>query len=502
MLEHVDATELEGVRHGIKIATYIGKLIKPTSAWEYSKSKYFDHYMNTTHPDIKNTVYSYLEMIKYCKSQRTVNLSGHGIYLIQLIPFLRSIKNATWRSKSIFSEYAISSINALSNKQIIKELFISSFLFDKMYLSMFRATKQYSDATVTPIIQYLLKKLQLMSEHCGYFMEYLFSMNTLFDYDNCFSNQLQLDEEDLEYQFGKNIIIIISLSYLYDGESTFTNKGDWCLDGSTVPYLSDIDLISIITPIWNDIQENMEHIIDKQNLMLQFVLNLDIESFLLYIKNIKKDCLIIYQYLYFDCDYQCKYYSKQSYLQHIPNNTDACESTHGNGSRISRRNRNYKEQPLRMRVLAQSNKLGQFLKKLVFDSTKTPIVHYIFDHAMNINVLKRIKDLKEEKKEGVILQRQYMQKYMKLKPSRKRTKTHCKKKRLFSEMDAISETEMDDEHLMNEMEMELSRVTDDDSPCQRILAEIDINDNANCRRSSRTRPTVNYKDPSSTETDR
>ena len=102
MKRHSEENEIEGARHGIRIATYIGKLIKPTSAWEYSKSKYFQHYIRKYHSQMVCSINYHLGKIKYCKSQRTVNLAPHGIHLIQLIPFLSSIKNARWKYKDIF----------------------------------------------------------------------------------------------------------------------------------------------------------------------------------------------------------------------------------------------------------------------------------------------------------------------------------------------------------------------------------------------------------------
>ena len=72
--------ELKGIKHGINMATYFGKLLKPTSCCPYTRAKYFNHYINQTHFDITKFINYLLKNIKYCKSQRKKACFCSGAY--------------------------------------------------------------------------------------------------------------------------------------------------------------------------------------------------------------------------------------------------------------------------------------------------------------------------------------------------------------------------------------------------------------------------------------
>ena len=53
---HTAENELEGIKHGIEINTFIAKLLRPDSKWEKSKSKYFIQYINDHYVDEKKFI--------------------------------------------------------------------------------------------------------------------------------------------------------------------------------------------------------------------------------------------------------------------------------------------------------------------------------------------------------------------------------------------------------------------------------------------------------------
>eukprot|EP01083_Nonionella_stella_P124078 374354_1 len=191
---HTAENGLKDVKHGILMSTYLGKILKPTSCNSASKSSYFMHYIQTQHSTIFQHILWLLQNIKYCKAQRKVNLSRNGIFMYHLMPFFIKIKNYTWRDKDIFTTKQQFQLDALHSTQIHAELFLSSFLFDKIYLSLFRAMKQKSDYACIPLIQTALNSIQKYSKHAGYFIDIFLSLTTLLDYCNEHSNVLQLPD--------------------------------------------------------------------------------------------------------------------------------------------------------------------------------------------------------------------------------------------------------------------------------------------------------------------
>eukprot|EP01083_Nonionella_stella_P025297 69684_1 len=490
---HTKENELKGIKHGITLSTYFGKILKPSSCFGYSKSSYFVYYVQKNHPDVAKHVFYLFRNIKYCKSQRGVNLAHNGIYLYHLIPFLLSIKQYTWRNKDIFTKKQQRQIDGLRSSQIKSELFIGSFFFDKVYLSFFRATKQYSDWKCLPTIVYCLKMLNKMSMHCGYFIDLFLSVNTLLHYSNEHSNVLQLSDTSYSQtmnhnnlMFGKSIIIIISLFYLYDPNSSDNDQ------------FNCSQLKAIIRPIWNNIQETCANIVNAQNLMLSVVLKMDIDSVFVYINRIQRNMYTIYVYLNETCDWATKYGQHHEYLKHIPNNTDSVESTHGAGSRVSKTNEGLSAYRLRLKVLCGQNRLVDTLLAMYLDPTKHKILFWIFDNVLNLNVAQYKRQMLEEERIHESNKNRYYDKYMKRKSVSQRitdvrrpravlqdVQFNYNKSRTSSEM-LGPETEVDE----NEYSMMMHEMNDNG-------ANVGLRENSNRprRRSPRKkRKVVSYKD--------
>eukprot|EP01083_Nonionella_stella_P097635 274423_1 len=306
---------------------------------------------------------------------------------------------------------------------------------------------------------------------------------------------------------------MISLFYLWD-QDCYNNKLGWCLDdldASQRFYITDNELKASMEPLWNEMQTECDNIIKKQNLMLNVVLNMSLDTIVIYVKRIRQYMDIIYEYLYCNCDWKTKYYTPHLYLKHIPNNLDCVESTHGSGSRISKTNDGISKAKLRVKLLFQKNSIMDFLLALYFDESKHELLFYIFDHVLNINVAQYSRNMKQDDQEYMKQKAKYYNKHMKRKTiaqrmnqTRRTLNRHASalsdvtldsnkrgRKRQITDMFNV-ETEID-EHEYEAMENEINAQTDNDV----IMWNGDENTNTHprtqpLRRSSRKKKKVTY----------
>eukprot|EP01084_Bolivina_argentea_P017757 33137_1 len=377
-LNHTEENELKDIPHPLSICTYMARLWKLCSLWPYNKAKYFQYFLTEFHGKQKPLINFWLCQLLFSKGMRELNLLQGLIFLLLLTPYFVGMTKYKWRSKSICTHTAIKQISKLNDKRIQSE------------------TYQANDFGIAKLI---------------------FCMESLVQVNGRTNNRLFMDfNGKLKGEsviFWNNLILILSTFMVSD--------------------ISDVDLdclsyqkvVTICSPLWEQIQSECAHIISVQTWMMYYLFTLQFNEILQLIISIKIILRIVYDYLLNDCNWKYKIMKQNKGSEHIRNNNDRVEKTHSVSSHlISRVGTLISKQLLKVKTLGKDNKIMQILMAL-FEGTSAQqqLLYFILQEADRINVAASIRNFKKQEKIDETLSRSYFQEHFRKKGRRRKRKT-------------------------------------------------------------------------------